>query len=94
MSSLGGAGEKVTLFGSDCEGTLRIANLRIACLLTILRLAILSISITQECQPQLWYIIYTGILVIMLPNHPYIDMVVDNANLATKGGVQIIEMEI
>ena len=30
----------------------------------------------------------------MLPNHPYIDMVVDNANLATKGGVQIIEMEI
>ena len=28
--------------------------------------------------------IYTGILDIMLPNHPYIDMVIDNANVATK----------
>ena len=34
--------------------------------MTILRLAILSISITQDCQP------------------PYIDMVINNANVTTE----------
>ena len=38
-------------------------------------------SITQDCQPQL----YTGILVIVLPNQLlYIDMVIDKANVATQ----------
>ena len=36
-------------------------------------------SITQDCQPQL----YTGILVIMFPNS-YNDMVIDKANVATQ----------
>ena len=39
--------------------------------------------LTQDCQPQLWYILYTIILVLMLSNHPDIDMLVDNANIDT-----------